>query len=431
MKLVLLKEKEYQKFASNHALGNFLQTTNWGHLKEHNGWTMHLLGVKEKGQIIAGGMLLSKNTPIRKKMFYAPHGFLLDYQDEEFLREFMLQVKKYVKEHGGFFLKIDPYLEYKSRDKYGELAESGVDNSRVVRILEDLGFIKQCTMGEQTLQASWMYVIDIDGRSLDDVMKDMDSKTRQMIRKNEKNGVTVREGTYEELEKFEDIMKHTSDRREFLNRSLSYYQNMYKEFSKDKISKLYFAELVIPEILASIEKEKKALKREASIRKKNIENGSLKMKKDKLEAKEKEMEESMQKLEARKEEMEALQKEYGDTVVLGSILFMVYGNEVLSFAGGAYRQFSKYQPFYSLYFEMIRYAVENQFKRYNFYGISSNLTESDPMYGVYLFKRGFGGHVVELIGEYDLPISKPFYQLYKISYKLVHRLKKLKAKLRK
>lgn len=429
MKLVELTEKEYQEFAKNHELGNFLQTVCWGKLKTHNGWKYHLLGVKEKKKIVAGGVLLEKSTPVRKNVFYAPHGFLLDYSDSKFVEEFYLAVKDFVKSHNGLFLKVEPYVSFHERDKYGEIVEGGEDNSKVVSTLESLGFKRQCTDGSQTLQASWMYVIDINGRTLDEVMKDMDSKTRQMIRKNEKNGVFVREGSYEELEKFQDIMEHTSDRREFLNRPLSYYQNMYKEFDKEGISKLYFAEIDIPKTLKEIDEEKQTIRREYDLREKQKASGKLTMKEDKFHQKQKESLDAIEKLDARVLELRELRENYGDVVVLGSILFMIYGGEVLSFAGGSYREFSKYQPFYSLYFELIKYAVENGYKRYNFYGISSNLTESDPMYGVYLFKRGFGGRVVELIGEYDLPISKFYYTLYKVSYKVVHKLKKLKTKL--
>ena len=80
-------------------------------------------------------------------------------------------------------------------------------------------------------------------------------KTRQMIRKNEKNGVVVREGSYEELDKFEKIMNHTSKRREFLNRPLKYYQNMYKAFGNGKDLKLYLAELQIEKTLNTLKDE--------------------------------------------------------------------------------------------------------------------------------------------------------------------------------
>ena len=52
------------------------------------------------------------------------------------------------------------------------------------------------------------------------------------------------------------------------------------------------------------------------------------------------------------------------------------------------------------------------------------------MYGVYQFKRGFGGQVVELIGEYDKKIS-PIYPLYKGAIKAYQGLHKVKAKIHK
>jgi peptidoglycan pentaglycine glycine transferase (the first glycine) len=77
---------------------------------------------------------------------------------------------------------------------------------------------------------------------------------------------------------------------------------------------------------------------------------------------------------------------------------------------------------------MIKYALENNYSYYNFYGISSNLSPEDPLYGIYTFKKGFGGEVVELVGEYDKVLSGKYY-LYNTAYNIVHSLKKIKAKM--
>ena len=64
---------------------------------------------------------------------------------------------------------------------------------------------------------------------------------------------------------------------------------------------------------------------------------------------------------------------------------------------------------------MIQYALKNNYKRYNFYGILSP-TKQDS---VYQFKKGFQGTVVELIGTFELPTHffyyarKMFYQLFR------------------
>ena len=123
MKLVTLKKEEFKKFAENHPQANFYQTIEWGELKEENNWQMVLLGLKDNEEIKAGCLLLSKDTPIKKKMFYSPRGFLIDYQDKELLKEFTEKIKDYVKKSKGIFIKIDPYLSYQQRDLEGNIVE--------------------------------------------------------------------------------------------------------------------------------------------------------------------------------------------------------------------------------------------------------------------------------------------------------------------
>ena len=47
MELVELKDKEFDKFAINHEYGSFLQNSYWGRIKEYNGWSHVILGIKE------------------------------------------------------------------------------------------------------------------------------------------------------------------------------------------------------------------------------------------------------------------------------------------------------------------------------------------------------------------------------------------------
>ena len=69
---------------------------------------------------------------------------------------------------------------------------------------------------------------------------------------------------------------------------------------------------------------------------------------------------------------------------------------------------------------MIKYGVDNGFNKYNFYGISEFKNKNNEMYGLYEFKRGFGGNVEEYIGEYDLVISKFWYFMYNVVYSKIY-----------
>ena len=97
---------------------------------------------------------------------------------------------------------------------------------------------------QDTLQPRWMHVIEINGRSEEEVQKDMESKTRQILRKNEKSSIKTHEITKEELPIFKEIMEHTSDRRDFVDRPLSYYEAMWDNLHDSGILKILIAEIL-------------------------------------------------------------------------------------------------------------------------------------------------------------------------------------------
>ena len=132
MEFVELNEKEFSEFANQHEYGSFHQNTAWGELKSGTEWITYLVGVKKDKKVIAASLLLSKSTPIKKNMFYAPRGFLIDYSDKEVLKFFLDKLKEFAKKHNAIFIKFDPYVEYQERDINGDVVEGGFNNKFVV-----------------------------------------------------------------------------------------------------------------------------------------------------------------------------------------------------------------------------------------------------------------------------------------------------------
>jgi peptidoglycan pentaglycine glycine transferase (the first glycine) len=54
-----------------------------------------------------------------------------------------------------------------------------------------------------------------------------------------------------------------------------------------------------------------------------------------------------------------------------------------------------------LHWEMIKWAKQHGYVEYDLLGMPDVTGPDDVMYGIYLFKRGWGGEYVRLIGEYD------------------------------
>ena len=97
---------------------------------------------------------------------------------------------------------------------------------------------------------------------------------------------------------------------------------------------------------------------------------------------------------------------YDDEYIAGTLAF-ICGNRVW-YSYGASDKMRNKQPSYLLQWAMIEWAVDQGCAVYDFRGISGDLNEDNPLYGLYRFKKGFGAQFTEYIGEYDLVFS-PFY----------------------
>lgn len=433
MKLEKITKKEFKKFADKHPQITFHQTEEWANLKKENSWNSYYIALKDNNKIIAAALLLSKNIPIiKKKIFYSPRGFLIDYNDKKILKEFTRKLKEFIKNEQGIFIKIDPYVEYKEHDNNGDIVENGYNNEQIVNNLTELGYKHfGFNLMQDTLQPRWMHVIDTENKTLDDVLKDMESKTRQILRKNEKCGIITREIEKDELPLFKDIMQHTSDRREFVDRPLSYYEAMWNNLHDSGILKIYIAEIDFNIYKENTKNELETIEKELKERIYKKENNILKMNEKKYKQSNKKDEEEIERLNKQLEKINEYKKEFGNKTTLGGIMFLIYGNEVLSLHGGSLSKLMQFQSAYSTHFAGIKYAVENGYKKYNFYGITGDFRKENPLYGLYLFKKSFGGHVVELIGEFDLITSKFWYTTYNLAFSTYHFLKNIKKKLKK
>ncbi len=88
-------------------------------------------------------------------------------------------------------------------------------------------------------------------------------------------------------------------------------------------------------------------------------------------------------------------------------------------------------PNYLMQWEMIRWAIQTGCTVYDFQGISGDLeNENGHMYGLYRFKRGFGGRVDELAGEFDFNYKPAVTALVGLGIKLNGLVRKVRRKLK-
>ncbi len=91
---------------------------------------------------------------------------------------------------------------------------------------------------------------------------------------------------------------------------------------------------------------------------------------------------------------------------IAGTLAIHFGNKVWYLYGASSNQYRNVMPNYQLQWEMIKWAVETGCDIYDFRGVSGDLTPDNPLYGLYLFKKGFSGELTEFCGEFEM-VYKP------------------------
>ena len=103
--------------------------------------------------------------------------------------------------------------------------------------------------------------------------------------------------------------------------------------------------------------------------------------------------------------------EYEETAV--AALFLVrFGQRALYMYGASTNEERNRMPTYLLQWEAICWAKSHGCTIYDFWGAPDEFVETDRMWGVWRFKSGFNGTVVQHIGAWDYPVRPWLYKLY-------------------
>ncbi len=405
-----LTKGEYADFYAEHPYRTFLNSVEAMEHLRMRGRDIVYFGVKRDGKLCAAAAVSS--FPIAKKMlrcFYAQRGYLMDFSDREVLHCMTQNISAYAKKHRGLFLVIDPYVLYKERDIDGNIVEGGFDNSSVIAALEAEGYVhKPFTAGVGTdSQANYMFTLDLSGKDEDTVWKEMAQQTRWSVNRTLKQGIEVRELGPEELDVFLDMEERTAQRRGFSMFPRSYYRQMVEAYGRH--ARVLLAYLDTEKFAASLKQEIE----ETDLQMAETEQKLAEMPgSKKFQKKKKVLEEALEINAKKTQEAERLRKQYGAVIPMASAFFTLYDNEAVYYASAAEEEFRNYYAPYAIQWYMLKECIRRGIPRYNFYAVSGDFSENAVDYGVYEFKKGFGGTVEQTVGDFTLVLNRPVYALY-------------------
>lgn len=405
MEIVQITKEEFDIFAENHPNKNFYQTSSYGMLMDRHSFDDYYLALKDGETIKAATLILIDKVLFGYKWGYCPRGFLIDFNDFNLLETFTRLLKEFLNKRNFMFVKIDPYIIYKSRDKKGK--ETGViDNSNIVDSLLKLGYKHNgFNLNFENMKPRWNAVITTNED--DQLFLRYNKEIRNKIRKAEKMGVEVVKGNPESVKQFYSLIdkKHS--------RKLNYYLDMMEILGKKNMFEIYFSVLNTANY---IEKSQKAFEEEEQRNneinhelEENINSNNTsniikrKMASDTL----------LNNCKQNIINATNLYKQYPGGVIIGANAIIKYNNEIFFLIDGYKQEFKNYCPNHYAKFQIIEKYKNEGYTRMHLNGISGDFNNKDnPYRGLTRFKLGFAADIEEYIGEFTLVINKGKYKRF-------------------
>jgi peptidoglycan pentaglycine glycine transferase (the first glycine) len=223
--------------------------------------------------------------------------------------------------------------------------------------LRALGF----RLSPHEVQPRRTILVDLDVDP-DTILARMKQKTRYNIRLAERKGVRVRAGDEADLDAFYGLMERTSERDGFGIHSKAYYEAVHRLFVSSGHGQLLLADY--------------------------------------------------------------------DGQLLAGLVVLAHGDTAIYMYGASSDEERQRMPTYLLQWKAMRWAMEHGCRVYDLWGVpdededtlEAGFTErSDGLWGVYRFKRGFGGHLVRTTGAWDLVYAPLRYWAYLAAVKWLNR----------
>lgn len=203
---------------------SFLHSWNWGEFNNNTGEKIWRLGFFEE-EIIVAAALVIKVVARRGTFLLVPHGPIVAH--EKYKENVVKELKKYLVELGkkekAAFIRICPLFPQSEEN---------------LQIFQSQGF-KDAPIHMMHPETTWILDISKDEET---IMREMKKNHRNLIRRAEKDGVTIEMGDSEEfLKTFYDIHMETVERHHFVPFSYEYIKNEVSSFKQDDRIKIFNA----------------------------------------------------------------------------------------------------------------------------------------------------------------------------------------------
>ena len=370
MSLILkeIDKETHVEFLKNYQTFSFLQLPCWAEVK--SGWKSKSVGWFDERKLVCVGLILIRNIPKTKwSLFYLPEGPVLDPDYAKNVVDWLTPLRDFAKESGAFNLKLGPQVTINtwsaitiksaiSDNVYKQFKD--VDPDRVNPFGHEIGTKFRNLGGKQIetdgegfgdVQPRFVFAIDVEGKTDEELLATFSQEWRRNIKKAEKSEVKVRQANFSDLETFHTLYKETAKRDKFTPRPLNYFKQMWKSLNENSNNlaemRLYIAEQ--------------------------------------------------------------------ENICHAACLWVRVGKHVWYTYGASSTSGRELRPSNAIQWQMMRDARDAGAGIYDMRGIAATLNEKSPLFGLLRFKIGTGGKVIQYVGEWDFVLKPLIYKAFRVA----------------
>lgn len=396
---------EFDSFANKHVLGSFYQTSNYGKLKEKEGYKALYIGAYDNSNLVGAFLLLSKSISLNVKYGYSPRGFLIDYFNKDIFKDFTDSIKKYFHKKGYAFIKIDPIIILNEVDKDGNKSLNNSTNELIIT-MEELGYKKlKDNIYFESMLPKYNPIINLKTFSFNN----LDAKLQKNINKISNKGLSLIKGDFYNINSLYELTKRKEDKES------NYYKSMYKIFDENNLIDLFLVEVDYHEYLLNLQDDHET---EATINEKinkifQMDPTNKNIYNEKMLSDRKLYEINEEIAEVSKKIQNSIFKEY-----VAGALVVKHNNVASIYISGFDKFYNRLLPNHYLHYSIINYYKNEGLSFLDLNGITGDFTKNNPYKGLNDFKLSWNPKVYEYIGEFDLIINQTKYSLLWSSNKL-------------
>ena len=331
-------------------------------------------------------------------MGYAPRGFLIDWNNDDLVKEFTEKLKEFLANRNFTYLKVDPLITLKEHNINGEVKQNTIDNTSFVNKLQSIGYIHLgYNNGMEALKPRWNAIMKLNN-NITLLYNSISKEARSKITEASKMGNRVYKGGLNDISLLYNLINKSTP-------PLEYYLDYYQFFSQNNGFEVYFTKL---EPVSYVNSSKNLYEKEEQ------RNNELNMQIQDFNNPNKEFvineklksDELLSKYKKNMLEASSLFQKYPSGLVISGVAVIKYGKKITFLASGVNENFKNIYPEY-----LLKWQLASEFARNGYDIVDLGSLTGDFNNNSYLstLNKELSNSIVEYVGEFDLVINKKSY----------------------